>query len=78
MYALPPAAAQPVRRLAADPLEPPVGFRYFSNRVLGPGRLRFGPAEPSAEARSEHLARELWSLGAGQLGLTPDTGLVAG
>ena len=64
--------------LAADPLEPPVCFRYFSNRVLGPGRLRFGPAEPSAEARSEPLARELWSLGAGQLGLTPDTGLVAG
>ncbi|MCP9810147.1 SDR family NAD(P)-dependent oxidoreductase [Cyanobium sp. HWJ4-Hawea] len=38
------------------------GFGYWSNRVLGPGRLEFGPSEPSAEAKSEALARELWDL----------------
>ena len=40
----------------------PVGFQYWSNRVLGPGRLRFAISEPSEEARSDELAGELWSL----------------
>jgi len=40
----------------------PVGFQYWSNRVLGPGRLRFEISEPSEEARNDDLARELWSL----------------
>ncbi|MFZ0407171.1 MAG: SDR family NAD(P)-dependent oxidoreductase [Cyanobium sp.] len=40
----------------------PVGFQYWSNRVLGPGRLRFEASQPSAEARSDDLARELWTL----------------
>ena len=40
----------------------PVGFQYWSNRVLGPGRLRFEISEPSVEARSDGLARELWTL----------------
>jgi protochlorophyllide reductase len=39
-----------------------VGFEYWSNRVLGPGRLRFAVGQPSLEARSDHLARELWTL----------------
>jgi len=30
--------------------------------VLGPGRLRFELSEPSVEARSDDLARELWTL----------------
>ncbi len=50
------------------------GFHYWSNRVLGPGRLRFGPSEPSIEARSDRLAQELWQLSAAQLGLTPEQG----
>ena len=50
------------------------GFHYWSNRVLGPGRLRFGPSEPSVEARSDRLAQELWQLSAAQLGLTPEQG----
>jgi protochlorophyllide reductase len=41
--------------------EPP-GFQYWSNRVLGPGRLRFEVTEPSVEARSNQLAQELWRL----------------
>ncbi|MCX5969753.1 MAG: hypothetical protein NTV57_19395 [Cyanobacteria bacterium] len=40
----------------------PVGFQYSSNRVLGPGRLRFEAREPSVEARSDELAHELWTL----------------
>ncbi len=39
-----------------------VGFQYWSNRVLGPGRLRFEASQPSLEARSDELARELWTL----------------
>ncbi|MFM8524333.1 MAG: SDR family NAD(P)-dependent oxidoreductase [Cyanobacteriota bacterium] len=42
----------------------PVGFQYWSNRVIGPGRRVFEPRDPSVEARSDQLARELWTLGA--------------
>lgn len=40
------------------------GFQYWSNRVLGPGRLRFEASQPSAEACSDTLARQLWDLSA--------------
>jgi len=40
------------------------GFQYWSNRVLGPGRLRFEACQPSAEACSDTLARQLWDLSA--------------
>ena len=33
-----------------------------SNRVLGPGRLRFEPRQPSAAARDDRLAQELWMM----------------
>jgi len=39
-----------------------VGFQYWSNRVQGSGRLRFEVSQPSLEARSDELARELWTL----------------
>ena len=48
--------------LATSSTADSVGFQYWSNRVLGPGRLRFEPSEPSVEARSDDLARELWTL----------------
>jgi len=48
--------------LATSSPPDPVGFQYWSNRVLGPGRLRFEASEPSVEARSDELARELWIL----------------
>lgn len=48
--------------LATSSAPDPVGFQYWSNRVLGPGRLRFEPSDPSLEARSDALARELWTL----------------
>ncbi|MCS5691945.1 SDR family NAD(P)-dependent oxidoreductase [Cyanobium sp. FGCU-6] len=48
--------------LAADPLEASGGFTYFSNRVLGPGRLRFEAVSPSAEALDDGKARSLWTL----------------
>jgi protochlorophyllide reductase len=48
--------------LATSSPADPVGFQYWSNRVLGPGRLRFELSEPSVEARSDDLARELWTL----------------
>ncbi len=50
--------------LATSSPPDPVGFQYWSNRVLGPGRLRFEACEPSEEARNDELAGELWSLSA--------------
>ncbi|WP_322758629.1 SDR family NAD(P)-dependent oxidoreductase [Synechococcus sp. CBW1107] len=52
----------------------PSGFQYWSNRVLAPGRRRFAVSEPSAEACSCDLARELWTLSARQLGMAPEQG----
>ncbi|TVS03549.1 MAG: SDR family NAD(P)-dependent oxidoreductase [Cyanobium sp. PLM2.Bin73] len=54
--------------LAADPAHGRAGFHYWCNRVLGPGRRRFEAAEPSAEARNDALAAELWTLSAGLVG----------
>lgn len=51
------------------------GFAYWSNRVQGPGRLRFERGEPSAEARCEALAADLWTLTAERVGLGADAGL---
>jgi protochlorophyllide reductase len=48
--------------LAADPLEPGTGFAYLSNRLVAPGQLRFEAREPSAEARDDDLAENLWQL----------------
>ncbi len=55
--------------LVSDPLDPPTGFQYWSNRVVAPGRLRFAQTEPSLEARNDALAQQLWLLSAAQLGL---------
>lgn len=63
--------------LAADPLPQTTGFQYWSNEVLGPGRLRFEACEPSAEARDDALAERLWTLSAETLGLSPECGLEA-
>jgi len=35
--------------------------------VLAPGRLRFEPGQPSSEACSDVLARQLWDLSANQI-----------
>lgn len=51
------------------------GFQYWSNRVQGPGRLRFERGEPSAEARSDALAAELWRLTAERVGLGEEQGV---
>ena len=48
--------------LATSSPADPDGFQYWSNRVLGPGRLRFEVSEPSLEAGNDELADELWSL----------------
>ena len=61
--------------LAVDPLPETSGFRYWSNRVLGPGRLRFEVSQPSAEACDDALAERLWTLSAAALGLDPQQGL---
>ena len=61
--------------LAADPLPQTSGFQYWSNEVLGPGRLRFEACQPSAEARDDALAERLWTLSAKALGLNPENGL---
>jgi len=48
--------------LATTSPQNPIGLQYWSNRVLGPGRLRFEASQTSVEARSDALARELWTL----------------
>jgi len=48
--------------LAAGSKQHANGFHYWSNRVVGPGRLRFEASQPSAEACSDPLARLLWDL----------------
>ncbi|MFO7629189.1 MAG: SDR family NAD(P)-dependent oxidoreductase [Prochlorococcaceae cyanobacterium] len=58
--------------LAGASRAPASGFQYWSNRVLGPGRLRFEASKPSAEACSDSLARQLWDLSAQQMGLPSD------
>jgi len=58
--------------LAAGELASSDGFQYWRNRVVGPGRLRFERTEPSAEARDQALASDLWTLSAAQLGLPPE------
>jgi protochlorophyllide reductase len=50
--------------LATSSPPDPVGFQYWSNRVLGPGRLRFAVSEISMEASNDELAGELWRLSA--------------
>ena len=45
------------------------GFCYSVNRLLGPGRLQFEPAEPSAEARDDRLAESLWLVSAELVGV---------
>jgi protochlorophyllide reductase len=50
--------------LATSSSPDPVGFQYMSNRVLGPGRLRFAVSEISMEASNDELAGELWRLSA--------------
>ncbi len=67
--------------LATDPAHAAGGFHYWCNRVLGPGRLRFEAAEPSAEAQDEALARALWTVGAELVGVPvelPPPGVVPG
>ena len=55
--------------LATTSPDDPSGFQYWSNRVLGPGRRRFARTEPSAEARNDDLAAELWQLSAQAVGV---------
>jgi protochlorophyllide reductase len=45
------------------------GFRYWSNRVVGPGRLSFELAEPSSEASNGSLAQKLWTISSQLVGL---------
>ncbi|MCP9882009.1 SDR family NAD(P)-dependent oxidoreductase [Cyanobium sp. Alchichica 3B3-8F6] len=54
--------------LASTATPQPSGFQYWSNRVLGPGRLRFEASQPSGEACSDTLALQLWDLSA-QIGI---------
>ncbi|MBM5800473.1 MAG: SDR family NAD(P)-dependent oxidoreductase [Cyanobacteria bacterium K_DeepCast_35m_m2_023] len=55
--------------LATEAAHGAPGFRYWSNRVLGPGQLRFEQREPSPEARDDGLAEALWQLSAQAAGL---------
>jgi protochlorophyllide reductase len=75
--ASPQQAGSLLAALATDPVADD-GFRYGANRLLGLGRLRFEPAEPSAEARDDQLANALWEMSADLVGLAaelPPTGV---
>jgi len=69
--ASPEQAGSLLAALATD-FEVDPGFCYGVNRLLGPGRLRFEPAEPSAEARDDRLANALWQVSADLLGLAAE------
>jgi len=58
--------------LATDPAHGGEAFSYRSNRVEGPGRLRFAVAEPSREARDDTLAQTLWAISGELVGLEED------
>ncbi|MEC8441882.1 MAG: SDR family NAD(P)-dependent oxidoreductase [Cyanobacteriota bacterium] len=55
----PQRAGELLTRLALDAALPN-GFTYWSNALQGPGRHRFGPTAPSAEASDPDRALELW------------------
>jgi protochlorophyllide reductase len=57
----PQRAAELLERLVLDPAMP-LGFSYWSNTLLGPGRHRFERAETSAEAADEAKAERLWQM----------------
>ena len=57
----PQRAAELLERLVLDPAMP-LGFSYWSNTLLAPGRHRFERAEPSAEAADEAKAARLWQV----------------
>jgi len=64
-----PRAGALLAGLASEPAYGAPGFQYWSNRVLGPGRLRFERREPSLEASDDALAETLWQLSAHAAGL---------
>jgi protochlorophyllide reductase len=66
--ATPERAGERLAALASGPEHGTPGFQYWSQRVEGPGRLRFAPAEPSEEANDEVRASRLWTLCAGLIG----------
>jgi len=69
--ATPEQAGSLLAALATDP-DAAEGFHYGVNRLLGPGRLRFEPAVPSAEARDDRLATALWQVSADLVGLAAE------
>jgi protochlorophyllide reductase len=69
--ATPEQAGSMLAALATD-TEAHDGFAYSVNRLVRPGRLRFEPAEPSAEARDDRLANALWEVSADLLGLSAE------
>jgi protochlorophyllide reductase len=75
--ATPEQAGSLLAALATDP-DVADGFHYRVNRLLGPGRLRFEPAEPSAEARDDALAHDLWQVSADRVGLPAELPASAG
>ncbi len=75
--ASPEQAGSLLAALATDP-KAEAGFHYGVNRLLGPGRLQFEPAEPSAEARDDQLANALWQVSADLVGLPVELATPAG
>ncbi len=74
LTATPQQAGALLAELATAPAYGNPGFSYHCNRLIGPGRLRFEPAEPSPEAQDGALAEALWSASAQLVGLAAISG----
>jgi protochlorophyllide reductase len=74
----PERAGSLLARLATELLADGLRFDYRSNQLVGLGRLRFAPCQPSAAACDDALAADLWQLSAALVGLQADQGLRAG
>jgi protochlorophyllide reductase len=77
LTASPQRAGALLAQLAADPAHAAAGFSYRSNRVIGPGRLRFEEVDPSAEAQNDSQAQALWAISAELVGLPAELPPVA-
>ena len=70
--ASPEQAGALLAKLCFDPDFGQPDFSYRSNRLQGPGHLRFEVVEPSPEALDDHLAHRLWARSAQLMGLPPE------
>ncbi len=55
-------AGELLANLCDDDLYKKEGFRFYSNKLVGPGLFKFEETEVSLEASNDNLAKKLWDL----------------